>query len=65
MTLRVNNTAAFNLEMNLNINYDLEYIEITVSFWNKAKNTIQTKTFPAADFAAALRCWEQWERMFF
>lgn len=58
MLLKVNDTPVFNLCMKLNINYDLEYIEITISLLNKAKNTKHTKTFPAADFSAALQCYE-------
>lgn len=65
MTLKANNTDLFNLSMNLNINYDLEYIEITVSFWDKEKHTITTKTFPASDFSAALKRYNEIEKFFF
>ena len=64
MTLKVNDTPEFNLSLNLNVNYDLEYIELTVNFWNKQKHTTQTKQFPASEFAAALACYKQYETMF-
>ena len=65
MTLKVNDTPAFNLAMNLHINYDLEYIEVTVTFRNKEKHTRQTKQFPAAAFSDAIAHYEQLEKMFF
>lgn len=64
MTLKVNDTCDFNLSLNLNVNYDLEYIELTVKFWNKKKHTIQTKQFSANDFSQALAYYNQQERMF-
>ncbi len=54
MTLKVRDEQEFNLSMNLNINYDLEYIEVTVTSWNKKAHTVVTKQFGAADFPAAL-----------
>lgn len=65
MTLKTNDTNIFNLSMNLNINYDLEYIEITVSFWNKEKHTIDTKTFQASQFSDALKHYNRLEKLFF
>ena len=35
MTLKANDTCDFNIALNLNVNYDLEYIELTVTIWNK------------------------------
>lgn len=64
MVLKVNDTADFNLSMNLNINWELEYIEVTVSLENKKKNTRRTKTFPAAEFERAIAHFEEEERMF-
>lgn len=64
MILKVNDTPVFNLRMMLNINYDLEYIEITISLWNKAKNTKVTKTFPADNFSAALQCYEMLNKFY-
>lgn len=64
MILQVNNTSMFNLSMRLNINYELRYIEVTVSLWNKAKHTTQTKTFPAAEFDKAIDYYNQQEKMF-
>jgi len=50
--------------MNLNINWELEYIEVTVSLENKKKHTRRTKTFPAAEFERAIAYFEEEERMF-
>ena len=64
MVLKVNDTEDFNLAMNLRINWDLKYIEVTVSLWNKKKNTMRTKTFPAAEFDQAIAYFDQEEKMF-
>ena len=45
MILKVRDEQDFNISMNLNINYELEYIELTVNVWNKKAHTQQTKTF--------------------
>lgn len=64
MILKVNDTPEFNLSLNMNVNYDLEYIELTVNLCNKKKHTALTKQFQASDFAAALACYRQYETMF-
>ena len=64
MTLRVNDTPDFNVSLNLNINYDLEYIELTVNTWNKKKHAKQTKQVPASDFSQALAYYKQQQTMF-
>ena len=64
MILKVNDTSDFNISMRLNINYDLEYIELTVNTWNKKKHTTQTKQFPASEFSKALAYFKQQEKMF-
>ena len=33
MILKVRDEQDFNISMNLNINYELEYIELTVNVW--------------------------------
>ena len=48
MILKVRDEQDFNISMNLNINYELEYIELTVNVWNKKAHTQQTKTFTAS-----------------
>lgn len=63
MSLKVNDTRDFNVCLNLNINYDLEYIELTVNTWNKVKNTKQTKQFAPCDFSQALAYYDQQEKM--
>lgn len=47
MILKCNDTKQFNITMNLNINWDLEYMEITASVWNKVAHTMVTKQFAA------------------
>lgn len=64
MILKVNDTHDFNISMHLNINYDLEYIELTVNTWNKANHTTQTKRFAASEFSQALAYYNQQEKMF-
>ena len=64
MILKVNDSVDFNLSMNLNINWELEYIDVTVSLENKKKNTRRTKTFSAAEFERAIAHFEEEERMF-
>ena len=51
MILKVRDEQDFNISMNLNINYELEYIELTVNVWNKKAHTQQTKTFTASRFS--------------
>lgn len=64
MTLKVNDTCEFNLSLVLIVNYDLEYIELTVNLWNKKKQTTKTKQFQAKDFSQALDYYKQLEKMF-
>ena len=63
MMLKVNDTCDFSIALNLNVNYDLEKIELTVTAWNKRKHTTQTKTFPAAEFSQALAYYNQQEKL--
>lgn len=64
MVLKANDTRDFNMSMNLNINYDLEYIELTVNTWNKVNHTTQTKQFAASEFSQALAYYSQQDKMF-
>lgn len=64
MILKVNDTSDFNISLNLNINYDLEYIELTVCTRYKKKHTAQTKRFTANEFSQALAYFKQQEKMF-
>ena len=54
MILKVRDENGFNISLNLNINYELEYIELTVNVRNKKAHTKQTKTFSASRFSEAL-----------
>ena len=51
--------------MRLNINYKLEYIEVTVSFTNKINGKQTTKQFAASEFSKALACYNEIENMMF
>lgn len=62
MRLKVHDTPDFNLTLDLNISYELKYIELTVCVWNKKAHTTKTKTFTAQNFAEALDYFEQQER---
>ena len=64
MILKVNDTHDFNISMHLNINYDLEYIDLTVNTWNKVNHTTQTKQFSVNDFSQALAYYNQQEKRF-
>lgn len=65
MILKVMDEQDFNLCMRLNIDYELGYIEVTVRVWNKKTDKFTTKTFPAAEFAAALAYFRQQKEFFF
>jgi hypothetical protein len=51
--------------MRLNINYKLEYIEVTVSFTNKINGKQKTKQFAASEFSKALAYYNEIENMIF
>lgn len=65
MILKVRDEQDFNISMNLNINYELEYIELTVSVWNKKAHTRQMKTFSASCFSESLAYYRQQEAFLF
>lgn len=65
MIMKVRDERDFNLSMRLNINYDMEYIVIAVSVWNKKAHTTITETFKADHFSEALRYFEQQEAFLF
>ena len=65
MILKVRDEGDFNLSMRLNINYDTEYIEVTVYAQNKKAHTAITKRFKADRFSEALRYFEQEEAFLF
>ena len=53
MILKCNDTKQFNITMNLNINWDLESMGITVTVWNKTAHTRVTKQFAANELDKA------------
>lgn len=59
MQLKVCDIDTFNVSMCLNVNYDLEYIDVTVSSWNKVAHTRETKQFKAAEFSDALKYFDR------
>lgn len=68
MILKVRDEGGFNLSMRLNINYDLEYIEVTVCAQNKKAHTAITRTFNAMNannFRDALAYFRQEEAFLF
>lgn len=65
MLLRLNDNKFYSLIMQLNINYKLEYIEITVSFTNKTNEKQTTKQFSASEFSKALAYYNEVENMMF
>lgn len=65
MILKVRDENGFNISMRLNINYDLEYIELSVNIWNKKAHTKQTKTFTASHFSEALAYYRRQEAFLF
>lgn len=64
MILKENNNCDFKLRLNLNINYDLEYMDLTVTILNKKKHTMQLKQFAANEFSQALAYYNQQNKMF-
>lgn len=65
MLLKINDNDFYAIAMRLNINYKLEYIEITVSFTNKLKGKQTTKQFAASEFSKALACYNEIENLMF
>lgn len=65
MILKVRDENGFNISLNLNINNELEYIELTVNVRNKKAHTKQTKTFSASRFSEALAYYRQQEVFLF
>ena len=65
MILKVRDEHGFNISMRLNVNYDLEYIELTVNVRNDRVNTMQTKTFAASQFSEALAYYRRQEAFLF
>lgn len=65
MILKINGNEFHSLIMRLNINYKLEYIEVTVSFTNKINGKQTTKQFAASEFSKALACYNEIENMMF
>lgn len=65
MILSVRNERDFNLSMQLDIDYKRECIGIIVQAWDKKAGDLQTKTFPASQFSAALEYYRQTEKSMF
>lgn len=65
MILKVRDEQDFNLSMKLIVNYELEYIEVSVSAWNKKAHTRTMKFFKANEFSDALATYRQQEKFLF
>lgn len=65
MILKKRDESDFNLSMELIVNYELEYIEIIVSTWNKKAHTKTMKQFHANEFSAALNEYRMREKFLF
>lgn len=65
MILRSHINDFYSLIMRLNVNDKLEYIELTVSFTNKANEKQTTKQFAASEFSRALAYYNEIENMMF
>jgi hypothetical protein len=65
MILRSHINDFYSLIMRLNVNDKLEYIELTVSFTNKANEKQTTKQFAASEFSKALACYNEIENIMF
>lgn len=64
MTLKVNSNPNFKLELKLDINYELEYINVLVELYNIKNHRVQLKQFHT-DFKAALEQYRRWEEFIF
>ena len=65
MILKIDGDEFYSLIMRLNINYKLEYIEVTVSFTNKINGKQTTKQFAANEFPKALAYYNEIENIMF
>ena len=65
MQLNIRDSEDFTVTLNLNINYELKYIETTVTARNKKANTVATKRFSAEAFADAIDYFEQQRQFLF
>lgn len=65
MILKLNGNDFYSLIMRLNINYKLEYIEVTVSFTDKINGKQTTKQFSASEFSKALAGYNEIENIIF
>ena len=65
MILKVRDEKDFNISMKLNIEYELEYITVQVSVWNKKAGTQRTQSFNPSRFSEALAYYRQAEAFLF
>lgn len=65
MILTVRDEKDFNIRIDLNVNNDFEYIEVTVSVQNKKAHTCITKRFPAEKYSEAPAFYRQQEQFLF
>lgn len=65
MILRSHINNFYSLIMRLNVNDKLEYIEITVSFTNKANGKQKTKQFAVSEFPKSIAYYNEIENIMF
>lgn len=65
MVLKTNNNENFKLSMQLDINYELEYIEILVILDNMLNKKRQMRIFHGNEFKEALNQYKLWEQFIF
>lgn len=64
MVLKTNSNPNFKLELKLDVNYELEYINVLVELMNLKNRRVQLKQFHT-DFKSALEQYRQWEEFVF
>ena len=65
MVLKTINNENFKLSMQLDINYELEYIEILVILDNMLNKKRQMRMFHGNEFKEAMKQYKQWETFIF
>ena len=64
MILKTNDTKVCNITMELSVYWDTENISIHISHWDKRNGTVSGYDYPAEEFAAACRKFEELENLY-
>ena len=65
MRLKVNDTEAFNLTLDLNVDYEGGCITVVVGFWSKKTHKREFWEYDGGEFDLALAKYRQFEESFF